>query len=409
MSRRATLLAALLAAGTLAGCGPSRAGLEARARARERLNMVNAELSRDQAAQALEAGQFEKATKEIRRAIYMNQGWAEYRLIEGRIFLETHRLEKALRSFEKALELKPEYPEAHYFCGIVYQRWSDDARAHDHYRSAFEQEPDQVAYLLASAEALVALDQFNQASHLITTKLAYFEHNAALHHLRAQIAMLQDDPTLAAERYAEAWRLSPDDDGMLGELARAQYAAKMFGACLRSVRQLNDRPGGDSAELKRLKARCLASLERQTEARNLFIELTRIDPTDTELWVELGTVAWEIGDFHRMALCGARATALAPDRFEGYLLKGINERHHGNLNDAIMFLRQAADRAVETPLPHLLLGRVLDEHGDRHSAIEAYAAALRIDPDNETARLLWSDSQEHFLLAQPPMGPATPE
>ncbi len=400
MSTRTTLIVALLAAGVLGGCGPSRAGLEARARARERLNLVNAELGRDQAVQALEAGQFEKAAKEIRHSIAIHPTWAEYRLIAGRIFLETHRLEKALRLFEKALELKPEYAEAHYFCGIVYQRWSDDLRAHEHYRSAYEQEPDQVAYLLASAESLVAIDQLDQANHLISTKLAYFEHNSALHHLRAQIAMLQDKPKLAAEMYAHAWRLSPEDDAMLGELARAQYQAKMFGACLRSVRQLEDRPGGDTAEVKRLHARCLVVLGRQAEARTMLIELTRIDPTDTGLWVELGTVAWEIGDFHRMALCGARAAALAPDRFEGYLLKGINERHHGNLNDAIMFLRQAADRAGTTSLPHLLLGRVLEEHGDRRSAAEAYAVALRIDPDNEHARLLWNNSQEHFLLAE---------
>ena len=409
MSTRTTLIVTLLAAGVLAGCGPTRAGLEARSKARERLNIVNAELSADQAVQALNAGQFEKATKEIRHSIAMHPTWAQYRLIEGRIFLETHRLERALRSFEKALELKPEYPEAHYFCGIVHQRWSDDLRAHDHYRSAFDQEHDQVAYLLASAESLVAIDQLDQATHLITTKLAYFEHNSALQHLLAQIAMLQDNPQLAAQRYSEAWRLSPEDDGMLGELARAQYQAKMFGECLRSVRQLEDRPGGDTVEVKRLHARCLASLDRQAEARNMLMELTRADPTNTGLWVELGTVAWEIGDFHRMALCGARATALAPDRFEGYLLKGINERHHGNLANAIMFLRQAADRAVATPLPHLLLGRLLDEHGDRQSASEAYATALRIDPDNETAKLLWSDSQQHMLLAQPALRDTTGE
>lgn len=401
MSTRTALLTAVLAAGALAGCGPSRAGLEARSQARERLNMVNAELSRDQAVQALEAGQFEKAAKEIRHAIAMHPSWARYRLIQGRVFLETHRLEKALGSFEKALELQPEYAQAHYYCGIVYQRWSDDDRAHDHYRTAFEQEPDQVAYLLAAAESLVALDQLNQATHLLTSKLAYFEHNAAMHHLLGQIALLQDDTTFAVEMYEEASRLRPEDDGMLGELAHAQYQAKMFAASLKSVRQLKDRPGGDSSELKRLHARCLASLERQGEARNILVELTRIDPTDTNLWVELGTVAWEIGDFHRMALCGARATALAPDRFEGYLLKGINERHHGNLKDAIMFLRQAADRAVATALPHVLLGRVLAEHGDRESALEAYAAALRIDPGDEAARLFWSEGQEDFLLAQP--------
>jgi len=49
----------------------------------------------------------------------------------------------------------------------------------------------------------------------------------------------------------------------------------------------------------------------------------------------------------------------------------------------------------------VLLGRVLAEHGDRESALEAYAAALRIDPGDEAARLFWSAGQEDFLLAQP--------
>ncbi len=249
----------------------------------------------------------------------------------------------------------------------------------------------------------MALDQLDEAKYLIDSKLVYFEHNAALRHLLGQIMLLQDDPAGAAQLYSEAWRLSPEDDQLLDELARTQYAAGQYGDCYRSVTQLQQQPEGDRPELKRLQARCLAALERHTEARNIFLELTKMDPTDTDLWIELGTVAWEIGDYHRLALCGARVAALAPDRFEGYLLKGVNERHHGNLAESILFLRQAADRAPDIALPHLLLGRVLDQSGDQEQALEAYATALRIDPENEDAQLLWGEGQERFLLAQPPM------
>ena len=400
MSTRPFALVTLMAAGLLAGCGPGKAGLAARAAARERLNIVNAELGHDQAVQALEAGQFDKATREVARAIAMHPSWAPYRVTEGRIFLETHRLEKAIRSFEMALQLRPDYPEAHYYCGIVYQRWSDDTRAYDHYMSAFEQEPDRVGYLLAAAESLVALDQLDAASHLIETKVAYFEHNAALRHLKGQIALLQDDPAGAAALYSEAWRLRPDADTLLEELARTQYAAAMYGESYKSVSQLQDRPGHlDRPELKHLKARCLTALERHIEARNLYVELTRLDPTDTELWIELGIVAWEVGDYHRMALCGARITALAPSRFEGYMLKGLNERHHGNLSDAVVLLRQAANNARTSTLPHLLLGHVLEQSGDHSKALDAYAAALRIDPDNEDAQTLWEEGQPQLLAA----------
>ena len=400
MSTRPIALIALAAAGLFAGCGPSKAGLQARAAARERLNIVNAELGHDQATQALEAGQFDKATREVTRAIAMNPTWAPYRVTQGRIFLETHRLEKAIRSFEKALELRSDFPEAHYYCGIVHQRWSDDTRSYDHYMSAFEQEPDRVGYLLAAAESLVALDQLDAARHLIESKMSYFEHNAALRHLMGQIALLQDDPGGAATLYSEAWRLSPDDDTLLEELARTQYAAALYGESYKSVSQLLDRAAlANRPGLKRLQARCLTALQRQLEARNLYVELTNLSPTDTELWIELGVVAWEIGDYHRMALCGARITALAPHRFEGYMLKGLNERHHGDLAEAVGLLRQAANRAEEDTLPHLLLGHVLEQTGEHAKALEAYAAALRIDPDNADAQTLWTEGQPHLLAA----------
>ena len=401
MSTRPFALVVLLAAGFLTGCGPGKAGLRARAAARHRLNIVNAEIGHDQAVQALEAGQFDKATREVARAIMMNPTWANYRLTEGRIFLETHRLEKAIRSFDKALELRPDYPAAHYYCGIVYQRWSDDTRAYDHYMSAFEQEPDRVGYLLAAAESLVALDQLDTAKHLIDSKVTYFEHNSALRHLLGQIALLQDDPAGAAVLYSEAWRLRPDADALLEELARTQYAAAMYGEAYKSVTQLQDRPGkADRPELKHLEARCLTALERHIEARNLYVQLTRLNPTDTDLWIELGIVAWEIGDYHRMALCGARITALAPNRFEGYMLKGLNERHHDDLSEAVVLLRQAANRAGRSTLPHLLLGHVLEQAGEHSRALDAYAAALRIDPDNEDAQTLWEEGQPQ-LLATP--------
>ena len=75
MSTRPILIVALLVVGGafLCGCnGPTKKGLEARAKARARLDRVNAELSHDQAKQAFEAGQFEKASHELGIAIGLN-------------------------------------------------------------------------------------------------------------------------------------------------------------------------------------------------------------------------------------------------------------------------------------------------------------------------------------------------
>ena len=116
--------------------------------------------------------------------------------------------------------------------------------------------------------------------------------------------------------------------------------------------------------------------------------IIKADPSNIDAWIELGTVAWELEDFHRVAQCSLRVIALAPDRFEGYMLKGINERHHGKLDDAVTLFRQAADRSAGSALPHVLLGLTLEERGEIDGALAAYRAAVDIDPKNQEAMKL---------------------
>jgi tetratricopeptide (TPR) repeat protein len=395
------MIVTLLAGTILAGCGtPTKAGIEARKTARTRIDRVNAELAFEQAEQAFEAGQFEKAAKEVRTAIHMHPEWAPYRLLEGRIHMETHRLEKALESYTAALQLKPDYADAHYYSGIIYQRWSDDAKAYEAYMAAFEMDPASVQYLLAGAESMVALGQYNAARQLVESKLTYFEHNSALRHLLGQIAMLQDDPETAADLLTDARRLNPEEEAILEELVQAQYAAGRFGDCYLSVGELQLLNGEKRWDLVLLEARCLALMDRLVESRNLYLELSKQRSTDADVWVELGAVAWDLGDFHRMALSGARVTALAPDRFEGYLLKGINERHHGNLQEAAMLLRLAAEHGEGSALPHLVLGRVLEETGDNEAALDAYAEAVRVQPDSVEAQALFGALSGQLIAAE---------
>ena len=59
---------AALAFALLTGCATTR-GVEARKKAQSRLGLINSKLGYDQAEQAFQAGQFERALKELRVAI----------------------------------------------------------------------------------------------------------------------------------------------------------------------------------------------------------------------------------------------------------------------------------------------------------------------------------------------------
>ncbi|HRP62438.1 MAG TPA: tetratricopeptide repeat protein [Phycisphaerales bacterium] len=378
---------ALLSFSLLAsGCGPTKAGMKARGDASDRLNAVNAQLSYDQAKRAFEVGQFDRSLREITIAIDRRPSVAEYHLLRGRIFMETHRLERAADAFKEATKHNPSYAEAHYFLGIVYQRWSDSRRAFENYMTAFDFDSSNAQYLLAAAESMIALGEFQSARELIEPRLSYFEHNAALRHLLGQIALLENDPQKAARLYAEARLLSPDDLVLLEELAIAQFAAGMYGKSYETLRHLQASSGQPRADLLRLEARCLTHIGRLIEARNAYLELTQMEPGEVEGWIELGAVARELGDHRRVSQGGARAVALAPDRYEGYLLQAISARQNGDMKECIRLLGMAADRASDTALPHLLLGRIQENAGNVRAALAAYSSAVRAEPGHAEAR-----------------------
>lgn len=437
------LLFAVTAA--ITGCGQTNHDL-IREQAHDRMNLVNAQVTYNQAQQYFETGQFDKALREINAAIARYPKSCTFFVLQGRIHMEAKRLEAAMTSLNLAIQvgreacgidlestveeqdehilaqdqlLKSPLAEAHYYAGIVCQRWSDDEQAYEHYDLAFKLDDGKVHYLLAAAEALIALGEYDQAQSLIEPRLAYFEHNAALHQLLGQIALLKGDATTAARLYGEARLLNPDDNSLLEDLVWAQYAAEMYGDCLESVKTLQSRTSGtlsrshniggkasatgeasngngstvaaDRVDLKHLQARCLTMLGRLGNAREIYLEVTRLKPAEVTVWTELGTVCWELGDYRRVAECSVHIIALAPERYEGYMLRGINERQKNNLDEAVVLFTNAADRSTDSVMPWLLLGQTLEQAGDFDGAKDAYSRALQVDPRSTDA---------HDLLAR---------
>lgn len=404
MTRPKCLFAAVLASSAMfiTGCGTPNSQ-KVRTEANERVMFVKAQLHFDQANQAFATGQLDKALREVETSIAVYDKHAPYFVLLGRVYLETHRLELAMKAFQRAQEMAPTSAEAHYFAGIVNQRWSRHTDAAECYLRAYELEQENPQYLLAAAEAFITIKRFAEAERLVVSKLSYFEHNAAMRQLLAQLALLQGDPTRATTLYREARTLNPEDLLLHEELARAEFTAGQFAQCLHSVRQIMSRLGEKRPDLLHLEARCLTMMDQTTDARNVYLELSRVAPTNIDVWIELGNLAYAIGDFTRVAQAGVQAIAIAPERFEGYLLKGLFERHRGRLNESLVLFEQAATLSPDAVMPQLMLGSALAQNGDLDGAIAAYGRAVRNDPDNARARAMLDQAirQSSVIASEP--------
>jgi len=312
------------------GCsGPTKSGKIARVNAHQRMDEVNADLAAQQARQQFEVGQLAAAAETIEAAIARFDGNASYHLLSGRILVEQHRLDEASRALTRSAELDPTAPEPHYFLGVLHQRWSEDEEAYACYKKAMECDATHPQYLLASAESLVAIGKLDDAIALLQDAGKEFQHQPAVSALLGHIHLRTGNSVEAANYLADARLLGNDDVSVLTLLATAQFDAGDYTSCLFTLAQLQETEDLSFVS-QRLKGKCLAATGRQIQGRDICLQVTRQTPNDADAWIDLGYIAWEMGDYARVAACGRKISELKPTYMEGALFEGIVAMRQGD-------------------------------------------------------------------------------
>ncbi len=381
-------LAAALAACLLSACAPRTAGLEARKDADARFRRTTSLVSFDQARQAFESGDLDKARREVEAAISRSDTEARYWSLLGRIELEARRLERAVSAFGRAMECDPSLAEAYYYRGVVHQRIGAADRAVEDYLKASELDPDRIAYLLAAAEMLVTGRRLDEARGLLLPKLAHFEHNAAVHELLGDIASLDENHRAAARSYERSMMIDPDAPLVSEKAVSALFRAGEWQRCLEAARRLRARAvaGADGqlavvpADVLRHEGRSLAMLGRHQEARTVFAEYARQYPEDTEAWRDLATVSLKLEEVDRAQWAAERLVTLARDEPAGYTLRGIVAERARDLDSAIRWHVRAVEVGPDSPEAAAALGLALRAAGREQEALQWLRRALDLDP-----------------------------
>jgi tetratricopeptide (TPR) repeat protein len=378
----------------LTACAPRTSGIEARREADERFRRTTSLVSFDQAKQAFETGELDKARKEVESAIARSDKEAKYWSLLGRIELEAKRLERALTAFGKAIENDPSLAEPYYYRGIVHQRWNDLAKASEDYLKASELAPEKVAYLLATAEVMVAQRQLDEARMLLLPKLAQFEHNAAMHELLGDISFLKNDDASAARSYERALVIDAEAPLLAEKLVSAYFRAGEWQRCLDAARrqraivakEANGRRAEIPNEVYRHEGRALTMLGRVAEARAVFVEETRAYPEDAEAWRDLATASLSSGDLARAEQAAERLVALKATDSQGYTLRGMVAEGRGRTAEAIRWHRLAVSKSPKDVEALVALGLALEVAGKRRESLEVLGEAMKLDPTSVIAR-----------------------
>lgn len=341
------------------------------------------------AQQQFDTGDLEQAEKTLVEAMAVDISNPALHVLSGRIAIERGQLERAHDRFATALEMDPKQVSAHYYQGVVLQRWQRYDAALAAYTKAYDQQSDNIAFLLAMSEMYVALDRQPEAIALLESKVAYFDQNASIRGAIGQLYFMAGNYTKAADYLKQASYLSPDNLQLLENLATAQLAAGQGAEAVRNLERLANEPDSkDRPGIKRMLAMAYERADRLSEASKVYIELTRQDPRDVDAWYKLASLSLVRNDTSAALSAAERVMALDGNRAEGYLIAALVWQKRGRLDQAIRLFDRAAALSPQNVEPVILRGIALEHAGNKSAAASAYSEALRRSPEDQRAKNL---------------------
>jgi tetratricopeptide (TPR) repeat protein len=379
---------------TGAGCGNQDKSATQKEQAKRQWAATRAGVIGTLAKSQYENGNFQDARASIDDAIRLSPEIPQLHILSAKIAVEEGRLEAADRSLAEARRLNPRDAEADYLSGVVCQRWQKLDQAAEFYRAATEKQPQELAYLLAQAEMLVALNRADEGLSLLQSKVVYFEHSPVIRDAVGQLLMQKDKYNEAADMFRQASVLATDDFGIRERLAMACIAAKRYSDAVdtltRLVKNENFAKRGD---LYLALGEAQTQLGRTRDAKSSYDSAAQHAPNDPAVWLALGKAALELNDVKRAEISLRRAISIDASNSEAFLLSGYVRLKQNKLDESLTAFKKASALDPEDAVSVCMIGYVLEKKGNSAEALKHYAKALNIKPGDELATRLMAEVQ----------------
>ena len=243
-------------------------------------------------------------------------------------------------------------PEAWFWLAIASEAQRDWPTAERAYRQALARVPGDVTSGLGLARARINQERFDEALGGARELLASQREDTRVWTMIGWIEIRRGQAPAAAEALAEAMRLAPWNTG-------AQHLAATLAVNRR------DWP----------------------TAVRLFRQLTRGEPANALLWIQLAEAQYGAQDYERALAAAEQLLALSPEHADGLLWKGAALSALGRRQEAIAALRAALAGAPASPvLAWLALANTYYALRLFPEAIAAYRQAEKFASHREAAQ-----------------------
>ena len=295
---------------------------------------------------ASQVGNHQNGVECIQRALTLRPDWPEAHFNLGNTWKGQGKLDLAIACYQRALQLKPDFADAYNNLGLAWREHEDLEKAAACYQQALKLKPD-------FAEA---------------------------HNNLGNVLAVQDKTDDAAACYQRALQLKPgyaDGHNNLGNVLRRQGKLDRAVACYQRALQLKT----DFAEAHNNLGNVFMDQCKPDEAAACYQRALQLKPDYVEAHNNLGNVFNGRGELDKATECYRRALQLNPDYAPAQYSLGLVYQARGDLNEAVACYRQALKRDPAYAEAHNNLGNALKDQGNLDEAVACCLRALELKPD----------------------------
>ena len=384
----------------LAGCQTSVP--EAKLEAYERWDGARAKVLYGVAREHLSVGQLDHARSKAVEALRLKKDYHLARILLATVHIEQGHYGAAIGELKQVLDARPNAAKVYYLLGVAQEKTGLMAEALASYRRCQTIEAaagsrgvmtaQGLSAVIAATEVLVEMRQLRQAQLYVESYLPYGESSPGMYELAGRIAMMQEDHPRAARFYQRASDLDPKNRRYREALAASEFYSGRWATALEALESLRESDGYTAPVwVHTMIGDCQMAVGRAYEARDAYFAASELRPADAGVWTNLAKAALAIDDAPRAILSSGQALKLDPGRLDASLLLGCALLKDAQHRRAVAALTRAARSHPRSATVRCLLGRAYEAEGDGAAALRWYAAALKVEPENQLAKALLAE------------------
>jgi tetratricopeptide (TPR) repeat protein len=380
-------------------------------------NHTRAQVAYGCALEQFKTGQLDQCSAKVQECLTLEPENIDGHILEGKLLIEqgeyllaSSELEGVLRRSaqpqaqpqQKPIDIgKPVTPpqpllsaersaEVVYLLGVAQEKDGKLAQALDSYRRSLAMDPRNVCAISAAGEVLAAMGRPAEALAYVEGYVSRSTIDPGLHELAGKLATMTGDHEKAVAHYQQACNMDGKNLGYRELLGRAQFQAGKYTDAIETLTPLcaGDKDRTASLSVLLILGDCQMQTGKSNGALEAYRHATELFPDDAGAWTALAKASLACHDDAKTALAARQALALDPDRADASALLGYALIRQGEIHKATAQLLASSKEHAEDATIQCLLGQAYAAGGQPERAMQCYATALKLEPDNRLAREL---------------------